>query len=133
MKQHLVSSIWRQLALAPAAIGLVSTSVIFGYASSALRKPAPGNTDSAYMQTSRVDSDDYGAGDTPDPDSLVKGRAQDPLNNYRTTLTLLKKSYYNGPIDARRTRTLTYEAIRGMLGSLRDQFTSFLDPDDWSR
>jgi len=127
------NSIWRQLTLAPAIIGLVSTSVIFGYASSALKRPAAENSDSGYVQASHADADDNGAGDIPDPESHSRGRLQDPLENYRTTLTLLKKSYYNGPIDGHKTRLLTYEAIRGMLASLRDQFTSFLDPDDWSQ
>ena len=133
MKHTLHSTLWQRLALLPAVVGLVSTSVIFGYASSALRKPVTESADGGYMQTSRVDADDSGASDTPDPDSRIRVRAQDPLDNYRITLALLKKNYYHAPIDARRTRTLTYEAIRGMLGSLRDQFTSFLDPDDWSQ
>ncbi len=126
-------TLWRRLALAPAMLGLISTSVIFGYASSALRKSYRDGAGFGSMQTSRVDADDSGAGDVPDGDLHARSRAQDPLENYRATLALLKKSYYNGPIDSRRTRTLTYEAIRGMLGSLRDQFTSFLDPDDWSQ
>ena len=133
MKFHRFSPIWQHLALAPAIVGLVSTSVIFGYASSALKRPIRDAGEAGYTQTSRVDADDSGAGDVPDADARARGRGLDPLDNYRATLALLKKNYYRGPIDARRTRTLTYEAIRGMLGSLRDQFTSFLDPDDWSQ
>ena len=133
MKHFSNGSVWRRLVVAPAVIGLVSTSVIFGYASSALKRPAREAVDVGYVQTSRADADDGGGGDAPDPESRIHVRPQDPLDNYRASLTLLKKSYYHGPIDARRTRTLTYEAIRGMLGSLRDQFTSFLDPDDWSQ
>jgi len=126
-------SVWQKLALAPAVLGLISTSVIFGYASSALKRPIHENTDAGYMLTSRVDADDSGGSDVPDPEYRARSRVQDPLDNYRSTLALLKKNYYSGPIDSRRTRQLTYEAIRGMLGSLRDQFTSFLDPDDWSQ
>lgn len=133
MKHGFDPTLLQRLALIPAVVGLVSTSVIFGYASSALRKPAADTSDAPYSHTSRVDADDNGAGDMPDAEPRARVRAQDPLDNYRATLALLKKSYYHAPIDARRTRTLTYEAIRGMLGSLRDQFTSFLDPDDWNQ
>lgn len=59
--------------------------------------------------------------------------ANAPLANYRATLNLLKKSYYGAPLDKKQTRRLTYEAIRGMIYSLKDQFSSFLDPDDWSQ
>jgi carboxyl-terminal processing protease len=133
MKRYRDRALLRQLALAPAVLGLVSTSVIFGYASSALRKPYRENIDAGFMQASHVDADDSGGGDTPDADFQLRGRVQDPLDNYRTTLALLKKNYYGAPIDRQRTRTLTYEAIRGMLATLRDQFSSFLDPDDWSQ
>jgi carboxyl-terminal processing protease len=133
MKRVSLQSFWQWLTLVPAVAGLVSTSVIFGYASTALKQTHRETVDAGTMQMSRVDADDSGASDTPDPDSRNHDRSHDPLDNYRTTLALLKKNYYGGPIDARRTRTLTYEAIRGMLGSLRDQFTSFLDPDDWTQ
>jgi carboxyl-terminal processing protease len=133
MNHSPIRSLLGRLTLAPAIIGLVSTSVIFGYASTALRQSHHESSEAQYMLTSRVDADDSGATDTPEPDIRSRGLAQDPLDNYRSTLALLKRNYYGGPIDSRRTRTLTYEAIRGMLGSLRDQFTSFLDPDDWSQ
>ncbi len=57
----------------------------------------------------------------------------DPLADYKEAVDLLKQEYYGPPIDGRRTRLLTYEAIRGMLGGLRDQFSTFLDPSEWSQ
>ena len=57
----------------------------------------------------------------------------DPIEDYKEALGLLKKQYYGPAIDAPRTRKLTYEAIRGMLFSLRDMFSSFLDPNEWER
>lgn len=50
---------------------------------------------------------------------------------YAQGLALLRKYYYNGPITPPKTRQLTYDAIRGMLLTLHDPFSSFLDPDEW--
>lgn len=55
----------------------------------------------------------------------------DPLDAYKTGLALLKRNYYGVPIDMRKSRVLTNEAIRGLLFSLQDPFSSFLDPDEW--
>jgi len=41
------------------------------------------------------------------------------MESYRTAIGLLSKDYYGGPISQKKNRQLTYEAIRGMLGSLR--------------
>ena len=57
----------------------------------------------------------------------------DPVEDYKTALALLKTNYYGETIDKKKTHQLTYEAIRGMVGSLKDQFSSFLDPDDWTQ
>jgi len=57
----------------------------------------------------------------------------EPYAAYREALDVLKNEYYGAKIDAPRTRELTYAAIRGMLFSLNDPFTSFLDPDDWEQ
>jgi carboxyl-terminal processing protease len=121
---------WSRLTLIPAVVGLISTSVIFGYASSELRPSRPDNAEVSVIQTARVDADDQSREALPEISPRERDRAQDPLNNYKATLALLKKNYYGAPLDSKKTQQLTYEAIRGMLGSLRDQFTSFLDPDD---
>jgi carboxyl-terminal processing protease len=63
---------------------------------------------------------------SPDPNT-------DPVESYKTALQLLQKNYYGPPLGQKQTRQLTYEAIRGMLASLKDQFTSFLDPDEWTQ
>ena len=57
----------------------------------------------------------------------------DPVEDYKTALALLKNNYYGQAIDKKKTHQLTYEAIRGMVGSLKDQFSSFLDADDWTQ
>ncbi len=57
----------------------------------------------------------------------------DPVDDYKAAMALLKKSYYGEKIDTKRERQLTYEAIRGMVGGLKDRFSSFLDPDDWAQ
>lgn len=71
-------------------------------------------------------------------DGGKKGRNEgdastDPVEDYKTALELLRKNYYGANIDKRKEQQLTYEAIRGMVGSLKDQFSSFLDPDDWAQ
>jgi carboxyl-terminal processing protease len=56
-----------------------------------------------------------------------------PFMSYQEALDELKKDYYGPPIDAKKNRDLTYSAIRGMLYSLNDPFTSFLDPEEWQQ
>ncbi len=55
------------------------------------------------------------------------------LGNYNEVLQVLKTNYYSSPFESRQKRHLTYEAIRGMIFSLKDQFSNFLDPDDWNQ
>ncbi|MCC6730008.1 MAG: S41 family peptidase [Chthonomonadales bacterium] len=54
-----------------------------------------------------------------------------PYAAYREALAVLKRDYYPTAIGEKKTRDLTYAAIEGMLNSLNDPFTSFLDPDEW--
>jgi len=72
--------------------------------------------------------------------SLRAAAAQDdeyPFVAYQEALHILKTQYYSTDkrgkpveIDAKKTRDLTYAAIRGMLFSLNDPYTSFLDPEE---
>jgi carboxyl-terminal processing protease len=117
-----------RLLLLPAIVGLVTASVIVGYAGSDLW--GAGTRGHGHrVQTAWFFPQSGGS----DSDSGDSAQADDPLDNYKTALSLLKKEYYGPPIDAPKTQQLTYEAIRGMLDSLKDQFTSFLDPEDWSQ
>ena len=50
------------------------------------------------------------------------------IDTYSAVMERLKSDYYGKDIDE---RELTYAAIRGMLHSLGDPFTRFLDPDDY--
>jgi carboxyl-terminal processing protease len=54
-----------------------------------------------------------------------------PYSAYEEALGILKKDYAGPAIGPKKTQELTYAAIEGMLNSLNDPFTSFLDPDDW--
>jgi carboxyl-terminal processing protease len=45
----------------------------------------------------------------------------------------LQSHYYGKPIDEAKTRTLTYEAVKGLLASLNDQFSSYLDASQWQQ
>lgn len=57
------------------------------------------------------------------------GRELDPINTYSKTLQLIKDKYYGQtPSDMR----LTYTAIRGMLNTLDDPYTRFLDPIEYA-
>jgi len=54
---------------------------------------------------------------------------QSPYETYADVLTTLKENYYS-PSDKQIDSTqLTYNAIRGMVGSLHDRYTTFLDPN----
>lgn len=53
-----------------------------------------------------------------------------PVETYFRTLEEIKALYY-GPIKS--NRELTYSAIRGMLASLNDRYTRFLEPDEYHR
>ena len=52
------------------------------------------------------------------------------LETYWGVLTELTNQYYGAKLDEKK---LTYSAIRGMLAGLNDQFTRFLDPDEYRR
>lgn len=56
----------------------------------------------------------------------------DAYASYSQALRLLKSEYYGEPITPKKSKELTYAAISGMLYTLNDPFTSFLDPDAWA-
>ena len=115
----------------PALIALTIVSLVGGCASVRLNGSAP---DASLSRLAFAASAPQQFGQT-ETDASDKEQASDkydrPVEEYSDALTLLRKNYYGTPIDARKRQQLTYEAIRGMLFSLRDQFTSFLDPDEW--
>jgi len=59
------------------------------------------------------------------------GATVGPVEAFQEALGVLKKDYALAPVDTKKARTLTYAAIAGMLSSLNDPFTSFLEPDEW--
>ena len=124
-----------RLVVLPGVVGLVSASVIFGYASNNIwpsRHPVA-NTLDAPVQMARLDTQGQVDSNGSDATSDAANQANDPISNYKTALALIQQSYYGPPVDAKKTRQLTYDAIRGLLNSLRDQFTSFLDPSGWKQ
>jgi carboxyl-terminal processing protease len=54
-----------------------------------------------------------------------------PYSAYQQALGILKKEYYAAPITPKKADDLTIAAIRGMLFSLNDPFTSYLDKTEW--
>lgn len=52
-----------------------------------------------------------------------------PLDVYADTLATVQSDFYGNTSS---TRDLTYSAIRGMMASLGDRYTRFLDPTDYS-
>lgn len=57
------------------------------------------------------------------------GRELDPINTYNKTLQTVRERFYG---DAPSSTKLTYTAIKGMLNSLDDPYTRFLDPTDYA-
>ncbi|MDO8684334.1 MAG: hypothetical protein Q7N50_12720, partial [Armatimonadota bacterium] len=51
-----------------------------------------------------------------------------PIETYWNVCTYLESNYYGKKPDQKQ---LTYEAARGMLASLGDKYTRFLDPDEY--
>lgn len=115
-----------------AMLALIATSVLVGYAGEAIVAGVEGNGARNSHRLTRTAwlSPQEKNGTAP---SDTEAQPAEPLENYKEALNILQKEYYGPPIDAKQSRQLTYEAIRGMLDTLKDQFTSFLDPDDWSQ
>ena len=122
--EHRAASLPRLIVL-PTVVGLVSASVLAGFASGALHnaKPAPVRV-AQEDPTEKTPNKPSAASDIPD-------RTADPVAEYKEALDLIKTNYYGPPVDAKKTQDLTYAAARGMLYSLHDPFTSFLDPEEW--
>jgi carboxyl-terminal processing protease len=142
---------WSRLLVAPLALTLVSGSLLAGYANG--QRDQKRERRAFEMQLVQFDPQNSTHRGNPDRDQDtppsnpgsddLRQNAQngdhpsnadsDPVKSYKTAIELLKKDYYGADIDDKKTQELTYEAIRGMLFSLRDQFTSFLDPDEWNQ
>ncbi len=105
-------------------------SVLLGYASGDVLRPASRSVLSA--RTLIAQDDPSAKTPTTNSDDHLPSKA-DPVEDYKTALALIQKSYYGKSVDGKEKRKLTYEAIRGMLFSLKDPFTGFLDPDEWNQ
>lgn len=130
---HPKTSLWARLIIVPVVAGLISASIIIGYASNdfATRRSSSSTANAMHRIAWGAPNSTQNSNDDPTPGA--SDPSNDPLANYKLTLELLRKHYYGTQIDSKKTEQLTYEGIRGLLGSLRDLFTSFLDPDEWSQ
>ena len=134
MKRLLFKNMLLRAAILPVGAVMVTAPILVGYAS--IRHSM--RVDRAVeQQVVRFDpkSSTHRLSNTASEDKSGKsdGNAADPVEDYKTALELLQKNYYGANIDKKKQHQLTYEAIRGMVGSLKDQFSSFLDPDDWAQ
>jgi carboxyl-terminal processing protease len=127
MKQakSVADSFWSRWFTVPVIAGVVGLSLILGFSSGSI---VGARANHAPVQIAQETDEIAPSSETP---SGKSGRKVDPIEDYQGALNLLKKKYYGGPIDEKKTRQLTYSAIRGMLASLRDQYTGFLDPAEW--
>jgi carboxyl-terminal processing protease len=121
-----------RLLLVPILFCLFFLATLVGYLSNndsrtIVSAPPPPRT----VQTSRAELPE--SGDIALPQDEGPALEVDPVADYKQAVALLSTNYYGPALDNRKTRQLTYEAIRGMLTSLRDQFTTFLDPAEWSQ
>lgn len=112
--------------LIPAICALCGASWLVGFASPEVLMPA------AHSQRKQYPVEDAALKPLPNTPNNLKPTI-DPPADYRDALRLLKTYHYSATLDKAQVRTLTYEAIRGMVASLDDPFSSFLDPDDWAQ
>ena len=125
-----------RLLLVPVVVGLFFLATLAGYLTNNDSPPAAApptaSSPPLTVQTSRADPPD-GAELIAAPKEEGPAAEVDPVVSYKQAIALLDANYYGAPLDNKKTRQLTYEAIRGMLTSLHDQFTTFLDPSEWSQ
>ena len=123
-----------RLLLVPLVVSLFFVATLTGYLTNNDSSLAEKHLDAPplTMQTSRADPPER-ADAVVSPKEEGPASDVDPVASYKQALALLDANYYATALDGKKTRQLTYEAIRGMLTSLRDQFTTFLDPGEWSQ
>jgi len=135
-RPHAPQKLYLHLFFGSVLVGLFFLATLAGYVSNndAPSSPTPPLPVSPLvtMQTSRREPPDGLEVIAPHPTLEPEGDV-DPVASYKHALSLLEANYYSAPVDNKKARLLTYEAIRGMLTSLRDQFTTFLDPAEWSQ
>lgn len=129
MSHAKVTSFWSRFTIVPAIAGLISTSFIIGYASNDIW---PNRAQIARRASYVIQDRDTPRGVFPADMTAEDDGAQisDPVTDYRAAIALIQQKYYGPKPDVRK---LTYEAIRGMLASLKDQFSSFMEPAEWER
>ncbi len=109
--------------LYPAAVALVALPMFVGFAGPDV---APGRWSRVAETSGRLVKEFL---------QLTSASADDsaPSISYREALDILKRDYSGAKLDAKKTKDLTYAAIHGMLGSLHDPHTSFLNATAWQQ
>ncbi len=129
-------SIESRLILIPLLAGLFFAATFTGYLTSGsdTEKPSPPAPRSTPLsiETSRNDAVEPSDSTAPVRKDSHTGTI-DPVVSYKAAIALLQTHYYGPSMESKSVRLLTYQAIRGLLFSLRDQFTTFLDPREWSQ
>lgn len=118
--------------IVPIAATLISGSILTGYGSQRVF-PAKAKAASISVETAQYVADDNPAAkaNSLPVDDGTAGQSGNPIKDYKVALDLLKKNYYGEPLDTKKTRQITFDGIRGMLGGLRDVYTSFFSPEEW--
>ena len=132
MKRLFSKTMLRRAAILPVGVVMVTAPILVGYASlrhsmrldrAVEQQVVRFDPNSSTRHLFNTNGDDK----TDKRDKNEGDAATDPVEDYKTALELLQKNYYGANVDKKKQRQLTYEAIRGMVGSLKDQFSSFLD------
>ena len=124
--------------MVPVLATLASGSILAGYASHLVfpaksRSSSQTNTQGISVETAQFVKEDKPEGKATalSIDDGTSGQMGKPVEDYKAALDLLKKNHYGEPLDPKKTRLITYDGIRGMLGGLRDVYTSFFSPEEW--
>ena len=133
MKRLLSKTMLLRLAILPVGAVMVTAPILVGYASiryslrldrAVARQVVRFDPKSSTRHLSNTSEDEKDR--KSDRNAKNDGDAStDPVEDYKTALELLQKNYYGANIDKKKQQQLTYEAIRGMVGSLKDQFSQF--------
>src|SRR5436305_1355554 len=117
-RDRAVPSMIRKAFMVPAVFGLFAAPMLIGVAGT---DALAGHWDRVERSAVRLVSSPAAADD--DTNALA---------TYQQALKVLRDEFYPDQLTPAKSRELTYAAIRGMLLTLNDPFTSFLDGDEWN-
>ncbi len=112
----------RRFAILPLVIVLLCGSFVFGYAGNDL---IHGHWREAERSGTRL------VKDILNTTGVNGSNNTEPYQLMRETLGVIQKDMYGPAVTQAKERKLVYAGISGMLATLNDPFTSFLDPQEW--